>query len=76
MARVTPRPGDAGDMSNSPLRADEDEYRTAVDTERDPPESPAVNPRAEPRPWMALGIVLLVIFLAILAYAVVLPLLS
>jgi hypothetical protein len=65
----------------SPLRPDEDEYRTEV-------ASPDVAPRGDPddagaategevaRPWIIVGLVLLAVFLGILAYAVVLPLFS
>ena len=34
-----------------------------------------VSPAAEPRPWIAIGVVLLVVFVAILAWAAVQPLL-
>jgi hypothetical protein len=64
-------------MSGSPLRPEElDDYGTDVATDDDPPERPGVSPAAEPRPWLVLGLVLLVVFLAILAYSVAWPALS
>jgi len=62
-----------------PLAPDEEEYRTDVATHEvapsgDPlrPESPSAVTSSPP--WIVVGLVLLVIFLAILASAVVLPL--
>lgn len=64
-----------------PLRPDEDEYRTAIVSpdvapDGDPLEPGAATEQQGARPWIVVGLVLLAIFLAILAYAVVLPLLS
>ena len=62
-------------LGGSPLRPDEEEYRTGSGPATDPPEGPVASPAAEPRPWIVVGLVLLVLFIAGLAYAVVLPLL-
>jgi hypothetical protein len=66
-----------GGVGDSPLRAEELEtYRTeqgheaSIDEDGD---TPAITPGAEPRPWIMIGIVLLVIFLAILGWALVAP---
>jgi hypothetical protein len=66
-----------GGVGDSPLRPEELEtYRTeqgheaSIDEDGD---TPAVTPGAEPRPWIVVGIVLLVIFLAILGWALVAP---
>jgi hypothetical protein len=66
---------DSGSMNESPLRPDENEYRTEVDTESYPPEPGNPVPAAEPRPWIVIALALLVVFVGILIYAVVLPLL-
>jgi hypothetical protein len=54
-----------------PLRPDEDEYRTEQATTEVEPETP--NPAAGSPPWVVIGVVLLVIFAALLAWAVLLP---
>ena len=63
-------------LGGTPLRPDEDHYRTRQEPATEPPEGPGISPAAEPRPWMVLGLVLLVAFLAMLGYAVILPLIS
>ena len=54
----------------APLGPDEAEYRTEIATDEVEPDGPAVTSAP---PWLALGLVLLVVFVGILAYAVVLP---
>lgn len=61
-----------------PLRPDEDEYRTPqvspdVAPTGDPLEPEASTEVAGSRPWMALGLVLLLVFVAVLAWAILLP---
>ena len=57
-----------GMVNENPLREGDDAYRTDVATEETEPGPPA--PASAP-PWIAIGLVVL----ALLAYAVVLPLL-
>jgi hypothetical protein len=64
-----------------PLRPDEDEYATEVVSPDvapagDPLETGAATEREVSQPWITVGLVLLAIFLAILAWAVLSPLLS
>jgi hypothetical protein len=59
-------------VNESPLRPDEDEYRTEVATDEVTNGDSTVGSAP---PWIAIGLVLLIVFLALLAYAVVLPLL-
>jgi hypothetical protein len=64
-----------------PLRPDEDEYRTDVASPDVAPregsnEAGAATEGEVARTWIWVGLVLLAIFLGILAYAVVLPLIS
>jgi hypothetical protein len=62
-------------MHEQPLRPDEDAYRTEVDTEsRTPEPEGSPSPAAEPRPWIAAGLILLALFVALLVYAVFLAL--
>lgn len=61
-----------------PLRPDEDEYRTTqaspdVAPSGDPLEPETTTPGSSAPPWIAIGLVLLAIFAALLVYAVVLP---
>ena len=68
-------PVQADGVGDSPLRPDErDAYRTdpaAGDARSD---APGIAPAAEPRPWIAIGLALLVVFVAILAWALLQPL--
>jgi hypothetical protein len=62
-------------MHQQPLRPDEHEYRTQVDTESTSAEpAGSASPAAEPRPWIIVGLVLLVVFAGILLYWLILPL--
>jgi hypothetical protein len=68
-------PIQADGIGDSPLRPEEREtYRTEPNPEEERmPEPETAAAVRESRPWIAVGIVLLVIFLAILAWAVVVP---
>jgi hypothetical protein len=63
-------------IGDTPLRPEErPAYRTDQSAGDASTVTDGVSPAAEPRPWIAVGVVLLVVFLAILAWAVVQPLL-
>jgi hypothetical protein len=54
-------------MPDTPLRPDElGTYKTDVLTEAEAADSPIPTPRADSRPWVAIGLVLLVIFIGAL----------
>lgn len=64
-----------------PLRPDEGEYRTEIVSPDVAPDGDALEPgaaaeREVSQPWITVGLVLLAIFLAILAWAVLSPLAS
>jgi hypothetical protein len=57
-------------MPDTPLRPDElDTYRTDVQTEDVAPEPPTGTPGADARPWMAIGLAILVVFVAMIILA-------
>jgi hypothetical protein len=59
-------------MPESPLRPDElDTYRTEVQTEDVAPEPPAGTPGADARPWIVIGLAILVVFVAMIILALV-----
>jgi hypothetical protein len=69
-------PDDGDGVGDAPLRPDErPAYRTDPTAGDGSTDAGGVTPAAEPRPWVAIGMVLLIAFLAILAWAVVRPLL-
>jgi hypothetical protein len=69
-------PGDGDGVGDAPLRPEErPAYRTDPTAGDGSGDAAGVTPGAEPRPWVAVGIVLLIAFLAILAWAVLQPLL-
>jgi hypothetical protein len=69
-------PVQAEGIGDSPLRPEErPTYRTDPSAGDASTVTDGVSPAAEPRPWIAIGVVLLVVFVAILAFAVVQPLL-
>jgi hypothetical protein len=69
-------PVQADGVGDSPLRPDErDTYRTDPAAGDGASDREGVTPAAEPRPWIAIALVLLVVFLAILAWAVIQPVL-
>ena len=58
-------------MPDTPLRPDELEtYRTKVQTEDVAPDPPDGTPGADARPWIAVGAVVLVVFVAAMLLAV------
>jgi hypothetical protein len=58
-------------MPDTPLRPDElDTYRTDVQTAEVADEAPAGTPGADARPWIVVGVVLLVVFVAAIVLAV------
>ena len=68
-------PVQVGGVGDSPLRPDEREtYATDQAAGDGESNAPGMSVGAEPRPWLILGIGLLVLFLAILVWAVVQPL--
>jgi hypothetical protein len=69
-------PVQAEGIGDTPLRPDErPTYRTDPSAGDASTVTDGVSPAAEPRPWIAIGVALLVVFVAILAWAVVQPLL-
>ena len=63
-------------IGDTPLRPDERRtYGTDPSAGDASTVTDGVSPAAEPRPWIAVGIVLLVVFVAILVWAVVQPVL-
>jgi hypothetical protein len=67
--------------NDSPLRPEEDAYRTEQATPEvapsgDPLEPESAAPGSDSRPWLMVGMVLLGIFVVLLVYAVVLPALA
>ena len=63
-------------IGDTPLRPEErPTYRTDPSAGDASTVTDGVSPAAEPRPWIAIGVALLVVFIAILAWAVVQPLL-
>jgi hypothetical protein len=69
-------PVQAEGIGDTPLSPEErPTYRTDPSAGDASTVTDGVSPGAEPRPWIAIGVVLLVVFLAILAWAIVQPLL-
>jgi len=60
-----------GVTNQNPLRPDEDEYRTEIATD-EVEEDTSTAANASP-PWVLLAVLFLVIFVAVLVWAVVLP---
>jgi hypothetical protein len=59
-------------MPDTPLRPDELEtYKTDVLTAAEEPDPALPTPGGDSRPWVGLGIVLLVLFLVVLVAAIV-----
>ena len=58
-------------MPDTPLRPDElDTYKTDVQTDAEAPESGGITPSRDTRPWIALGLVLLALFVVTLLAAI------
>ena len=58
-------------MPDTPLRPDELEtYKTDVETASEATDDTGLTPASDARPWMALGLVLLVVFVLALLVAV------
>jgi hypothetical protein len=58
-------------MPDTPLRPDElDTYKTDVQTDAEAADSSAPTPARDSRPWIVLGLVLLVVFLLTLVVAI------
>jgi hypothetical protein len=60
-------------VNDNPLREGDDRYRTEIATDEASSDPPA---GASSPPWIAIGLVVLLVFLGLLVYAVVLPLLG
>jgi len=59
-------------MPDTPLRPEELEtYKTDVQTESEASDADPIGPNLDARPWVALGMVLLVLFVLALAVALV-----
>jgi hypothetical protein len=68
-------PARSGALPDTPLRPDELEtYKTDVATEAEALDTGAPTPGADARPWLGLGIGLLVVFLVALALGIALVL--
>ena len=57
-------------MPDTPLRPDELEtYKTDVQTDDVAPETPAPTPGTDARPWIAIGVVALIVFVLLIVLA-------
>ncbi len=71
MAPLSPLMRWNGGMPDTPLRPDEQStYATDVQTEDVKPEAPAASPVSDARPWIALGVVMLVVFIVAFVMAI------
>ncbi len=58
-------------MPDTPLRPDEQStYATDVQTEDVAPEPPAGSPASDARPWIGVGVALLVVFVVVIVMAI------
>jgi hypothetical protein len=61
-------------MPDTPLRPDElDTYKTDVATDAEDPDPRVPTPGGDARPWLVLGLVLLVVFVVALLAALAYP---
>jgi len=69
-------PVQADGVGDTPLRPDEyDAYRTDQAAGDGSDDGPGASPGSEPRTWFLIGLALFVVFIAILVWAILVPLL-